>query len=430
MEEVIKIEDVWKKFKIYHDRGTTLKEKILYRDRNRYEEKWVLKNINLTIKKGETLALIGENGSGKSTLLKLLSRIIYPNKGQIEISGKVSSLLELGAGFHPDMTGRENIYINASIFGLNKSEIDGKLDEIIGFSELSEFIDNPVRTYSSGMYMRLAFSVAVNVDPDILLIDEILAVGDANFQKKCLDKLKEFKKKGTTIIIVTHDLSNVEKLCDRVVWMQEGIIKNIGEPGQVIDSYLQYMNYKRERTLETKYNKEERDPNEKNTETKEAVSNKTQMKEDLSIENQEGNVQRWGNREAEITDVKMLNSKGEVKHCFHSGESITIQIKYKKNKDMDEYVFGIGIFNQDGISCYGTNTFIDKLKISSISSEGKVEFIIDELLLLEGKYTLDVAVHAEDGRAYDYFKNIYQFEVVSEIKDAGICRLKHRWKII
>ena len=186
--EVIKVSDVWKSFRIYHDKGSTLKERILFRGRNHYEERWVLKGVNLSVEQGESVGLLGENGSGKSTLLKLLTRIIYPNKGTIDIRGKVSSLLELGAGFHPDMTGRENIYMNASIFGLTKEDIDRKLDDIITFSELSPFIDTPVRTYSSGMYMRLAFSVAINVNADILLIDEILAVGDVNFQKKCYDR--------------------------------------------------------------------------------------------------------------------------------------------------------------------------------------------------------------------------------------------------
>ncbi|MCR4431950.1 MAG: ABC transporter ATP-binding protein [Tepidanaerobacteraceae bacterium] len=425
--DVIKVSDVWKKFRIYHDRGLTLKEKILFRNRNKFEDRWVLKGINLNIKKGETVGLIGENGSGKSTLLKLLTKIIYPNRGQIEIYGKVSSLLELGAGFHPDMTGRENIYTNASIFGLTKSEIDKKLDDIIAFSELEEFIDNPVRTYSSGMYMRLAFSVAINVEPDILLIDEILAVGDANFQKKCFDKLKEFKKINTTIVIVTHDLGSVEKLCDKAVWVHEGVIQDNGEPKKVVDAYLQFMNQKREDIVEREYSKEEQERSPKSEELEEIRPGEAQPEQSM-INNQ--CEQRWGSREVEIIDVRMINENSETKHFFTCGEKVTIQISYKKHKDMDEYVFGIGIFNQDGISCYGTNTCIDKIKINKINLQGTVEFIIEELLLVEGRYSLDVAIHAEDGRAYDYYRNVYEFEIGSTIKDVGICRLKHEWNIM
>lgn len=240
---IIIAKDVWKKYRIYHDKGNTLKEKILFRHRNRYEDRWVLKGINLDIDAGETVALIGNNGSGKSTLLKLLTKIIYPNKGEIQINGRVSSLLELGAGFHPDMTGRENIYTNASIFGLNKAVIDKKLDSIIAFSELEEFIDNPVRTYSSGMYMRLAFSVAINVEPDILLIDEILAVGDVSFQKKCLAKLDDFKRKGITIVLVTHDTHVVRQMCSRAIWLHEGQIKGEGHAGNIVDRYLKFVNH-------------------------------------------------------------------------------------------------------------------------------------------------------------------------------------------
>ena len=202
----IEVTGVSKKFKVYYDKGNSLKERVLFWKRGRYEERWVLRDISFEIKKGEVIGLIGENGCGKSTMLKLLTRIMYPTKGQIEIKGRVSSLLELGAGFHPDMSGRENIYMNASIFGLTKREIDKRMEEIISFSELEAFLDNPIRTYSSGMYMRLAFSVAINVDADVLLIDEILGVGDMNFQKKCFDKLKEIKDKGTTIVIVSHSM--------------------------------------------------------------------------------------------------------------------------------------------------------------------------------------------------------------------------------
>lgn len=237
-ENAIEVKKMTKKFNVYYDKASTLKEKLMFWNRSDKETRTVLKNINVEIKKGETVALVGVNGSGKSTLLKLMTKIIYPTKGKVETRGKLTSLLELGAGFHPDFSGRENIYFNASIFGLSKKDIDSRLDEIIEFSELKEFIDNPVRTYSSGMYMRLAFSVAINVDADILLIDEILAVGDQHFQDKCFKKLEQLRDSDKTIVIVTHNLDSIKKLCNRAIWINQGEVKMDGKCSDVIDCYL------------------------------------------------------------------------------------------------------------------------------------------------------------------------------------------------
>ncbi len=235
----INVNHVYKSFNIYYDRANTLKERMLFFARNkRREKREVLNDINLEIKKGETVALIGVNGSGKSTLLKLMTKIIFPNKGTIETKGKLTSLLELGAGFHPDFSGRENIYFNSSIFGLTRKEIDERIDQIIEFSELKDFIDNPVRTYSSGMYMRLAFSVAINVDAEILLIDEILSVGDQHFQEKCFNKMRELKKEGKTMVFVTHSMESVRNLCDRAVWLYEGKVRMDGNTEEVVNEYL------------------------------------------------------------------------------------------------------------------------------------------------------------------------------------------------
>ncbi len=233
------VDGVYKTFNVYLDKANTIKEKLLFLfSRNRKEKREVLKNINLKIKTGEVVALIGTNGSGKSTLLKLMTKIIYPNKGSIETNGKLTSLLELGAGFHPDFSGRENIYFNASIFGLTRKEIDERLEDIIEFSELRDFIDNPVRTYSSGMFMRLAFAVAINVNADILLIDEILSVGDEHFQNKCFDKMRELKKQGKTMVFVTHNMNAVTELCDRAVWLYQGEVKMDGDTKEVVDEYI------------------------------------------------------------------------------------------------------------------------------------------------------------------------------------------------
>ena len=238
-EYAIEVQDVYKTFDVYLDKANSLKEKLLFWKRNRKEVREVLKGVNLNIKKGEAVALIGVNGSGKSTLLKVVSGIIYPNKGKIITNGKLTSLLELGAGFHADFSGRENIYFNASIFGLTKKEIDNRLEQIIEFSELQDYIDNPVRTYSSGMFMRLAFAVAINVDADILLVDEILSVGDQHFQTKCINKMKELKKEGKTMVFVTHSLGSAKELCDRSVWLSNGKIKMDGDTNTVIEKYIE-----------------------------------------------------------------------------------------------------------------------------------------------------------------------------------------------
>ncbi len=238
-EIAIEVKNVHKSFKLNSDKPYTLKERLIHSNKNKKEYRQILKGIDIDIMKGESVALIGTNGSGKSTLLKLMTKIIYPTKGKIITRGKLTSLLELGAGFHPDFTGRENIYFNASIFGLNRKDIDARIDKIIEFSELGDLIDTPVRTYSSGMYMRLAFSVAINVDAEILLIDEILAVGDQHFQDKCFAKLEELKaNENKTIVIVSHSLDSVKKLCNRAIWIYEGKVAKDGKPKEVIEEYL------------------------------------------------------------------------------------------------------------------------------------------------------------------------------------------------
>jgi ABC-type polysaccharide/polyol phosphate transport system ATPase subunit len=235
---VIDVKNLTKTFNVYYDKANTLKERLIFFRRNNHDVRVVLDNINLQIQKGETVALIGVNGSGKSTLLKLMTKIIFPNKGTVKVNGRLTSLLELGAGFHPDFSGRENIYFNSSIFGLTKKQIESRVNDIIEFSELEPYMENPVRTYSSGMYMRLAFAIAINVDADILLIDEILAVGDQHFQEKCYDKLRELKEKGKTIVIVSHDLTSIQRLCDRSIWLNNGRIRIDGKTEDVIPEYI------------------------------------------------------------------------------------------------------------------------------------------------------------------------------------------------
>lgn len=424
--EVIKVENVYKGFKIYYDRGSTLKEKILFQNRNRHEVHEVLKGVSLSINKGEVIGLIGENGSGKSTLLKLMTKIIYPDKGSIKIKGKVSSLLELGAGFHPDMTGRENIYTNASIFGLTKKEIDARLKKIIDFSELGGFIDNPVRTYSSGMYMRLAFSVAINVDADILLVDEILAVGDASFQSKCFKKMQEIKNQGTTIVIVSHDLGSIEKLCDKAVWIDEGYKKIESRPHDAIAHYLDKIMNK-ENHEENTNNK---DDNKENIEIiKDSKVSEEEIKEK---ESQKTDENRTGNKKLEIVNVKMVDLETDKeKYNFKPESKIKIIVNYIRNDSkIVDTAAGIGIFRNDGVNCYGTNTYIDNAEKLKVKDNGVIEVTIDKLQLLEGEYTLDVALHDEYGMPYDYIRRIKTFNTYSSIKDTGIFRVKHEFKAL
>ncbi len=238
IEKAIEVKNVTKSFKLFYDKPSTLKERLVFWNKKKADVRIILNNISLEIKKGETVALIGVNGSGKSTLLKMMTKIIYPTKGTIKTTGKITSLLELGAGFHPDFTGRENIYFNASIFGLTEKEINARLEDIISFSELGELIDSPVRTYSSGQYMRLAFSIAINVDAEILLIDEILSVGDQHFQEKCFKKLQELKESEKTIVIVSHSLDSIKSLCTRAIWINEGKIRLDAKTEKVIEEYI------------------------------------------------------------------------------------------------------------------------------------------------------------------------------------------------
>ncbi|MFW6131458.1 MAG: ABC transporter ATP-binding protein [Candidatus Aminicenantaceae bacterium] len=365
-----------------------------------------LDRINIKIPKGTTFGVIGENGSGKSTLLKIVAGIAKPTSGKVFVKGKVSALIELGAGFHPEITGRENVYINGIMLGLSKKEINEKFDDIVSFAELEDFIDAPVKTYSSGMYMRLGFSIAINVNPEILLIDEVLAVGDASFVPKCLDRIDDFRRMNKTILFVSHDLTTVEKICDKVAWFKKGRIEAIGEPKRIVDSYVQDIAEKQEEKLETRQKKVE----------------KEQVFEEGRREN------RWGKREVEIKKVRLKNLKGEEKHVFSPDEGMIIEMDVYAKYVIKDFVFGIGIFNPQGICCYGTNTFQEYFTSENLKGEAKVICEINKLNLINGTYYLDIAVHKKDGYPYDYHRNLYSFLVSSLYKDAGIARLPHSWK--
>lgn len=423
----IRVDNVSKCFKVFFDKAATMKELLLFSKRRRYEERRVLDGISFEIKKGEAVGLIGHNGCGKSTTLKMLSKIMYPDRGTVQTQGRISALIELGAGFHPDMSGRENIYINAAIFGLSKSEIDERLQTIIDFSELGSYIDNPVRTYSSGMYMRLAFSVAINVDADILLVDEILAVGDAAFQAKCFNKLREIKAKGTTIVIVSHSLGQIEMFCDRSIWIHQGKIKMDGAPRDVHPEYMDYMG---RQLAKFSQSQEESKQEETVSEEPDVEEDETVQAEETSSPEEHRQKTRWGDGRARFTDIRLLDANGNETGVFITGEPMKIVMKYTVHGKIENPVCGIGIFRNDGTHCYGTNTHLDQIYGLDLKQKGKVILNIEKNMLLQGEYTLDVALHAEDGFSYDYYRYAKRFKVHSNVGELGITRLQHSWEFL
>ncbi len=406
-----------------------------------------LEGLSFKVHKGETFGLIGENGSGKSTLLKIIAGIVKPTSGAVKTDGKISALIELGAGFHPEISGRENIFINGIMLGLSKKEIQEKFDEIVRFAELEDFIDAPVKTYSSGMYMRLGFSIAINVNPDILLVDEVLAVGDAAFVPKCLDRIDDFRRRKKTILFVSHDLATVKKICDRVAWLKSGRIMTIGEPSRVVDAYLQDVVERQEREFERRQEeirrqseirkKEElraeasrpgeQEPRE--SERRQETGRGEERRPEEEAREQERREQRWGKREIEITKVTLRNLEGQAKHVFSPEEGMVIEMEVVAYSRIEDFVFGIGIFNSQGICCYGTNTHLEDYTPVSIEGEGKVICRLEKLNLINGTYYLDVATHKRNGYPYDYHRNLYTFLVSSTYRDEGITRLPHRWEV-
>ena len=405
-ENAIELKNVRKKFKVYYDKGTSLKDKLLFFSRNKYEENWVLNDISFNIKKGEAVGLIGRNGCGKSTTLKLINRIIFPTSGEIKVNGRVSSLIELGAGFHPDMTGRENIYTNASIFGMTKAEIDEKIDDIIEFSELGQHIDNPVRTYSSGMYMRLGFSVAINVKADILLIDEILAVGDVNFQSKCFERLHDLKAQGVTIVIVSHSMSQIQSICDKVVWIEKGNIKEIDTPSIVGAHYSNDMENERMNAVNNEINKSQSGGNFNCSE-------------------------RTGNGDMLIKELYMYkDNQAENKHVFTVGDPLNVEMSYECNKEMTEEIdCRLCFIRSDGVISYGISSLSEKANIC-IQKNGRIKFCVSKITLLPGKYHMDISFKCKDGVALDYIIHAKEFYIERDegnLGEFGVVSMEHEW---
>ncbi len=387
-----------------------------------------LRDVSFDVAAGRTYGIIGPNGSGKSTMLKCVAGITRPTRGSVTVTGRISALIELGAGFHPEISGRENVFINGIMLGLSKKEITKRFDEIVEFAELEDFIDAPVKTYSSGMYMRLGFAVAIHVDPDVLLVDEVLAVGDAGFTHKCLDKFSDFRRRGKTVLLVTHSLGLVERFCDEALWFEQGRVRATGDPRRVVGAYITAV----EKGEEVQLAADDARARDAVGQPEAAVPVEAP---DDPVTIGEGTPQdmflasagRWGSKEAEITGVAFLGQDGTAGHVFHSGERLIVRLDVRAAEPVTDFVFGFGLFNADGVCCYGTNTELEELTGQEIRGSGQVDFVIESLDLTEGTYKIDVAVHRRDGYPYDYHRLLYTFRVKSRTKDVGIYRPHHRW---
>jgi ABC-type polysaccharide/polyol phosphate transport system ATPase subunit len=409
-----------------------------------------LKGVSFSVPKGCTYGVIGRNGSGKSTLLKCVAGITRPTEGHVTVDGRISALIELGAGFHPEISGRENIFINGIMLGLTKKEVLRRFDEIVEFAEMQDFIDAPVKTYSSGMYMRLGFAVAIHVDPEVLLVDEVLAVGDQGFTHKCLDKFAEFRRRNKSILLVTHSLDLVEKFCDEAHWLDKGVTRGEGDPKRVVAAYVINVEDSEENELAkaesarvaasaSEVGREVgRDAAREVGRDFSAAEAAEAAQEAAPLNPVDDAVQgpkdgfksaegRWGTREVEITGVSLHGPDGEPGHVFQSGDAIEVRMQVRAAQPVGDFVFGVGLFNADGVCCYGTNTSLEEFQPEEISGDCEVRFMIDSLDLVEGTYRLDLAAHKLDGYPYDYHRLLYTFRVKSRVRDVGIYRPAHRW---
>jgi len=424
---VIDVAHVSKRFFLQPDRPRSFQELVVNALKRKprsstKEALWALRDLTFAVDSGETLGLIGSNGSGKSTCLKLLTHILEPTTGLISVQGRVSALLELGSGFHPELTGRENIFLHGSVLGLSRREMAMRLDDIVAFAELERFVDVPVKLYSSGMYVRLAFAIAINVNPDVLLIDEVLAVGDQNFQEKCLERIHEIKARGVTIVFVSHSLDAIRTMCDRTIWLDKGVMREDGLTDVVIARYLQYVHEKEERaaiaeqeSMREAQSASARDEERLTPDGEEAAE--TDQAPDDSGEGDDADPMaryrdRWGSREAEIVDVSFLDKDGQSHLMFVTGEPMTIVMRYRAAKRVERPMFGLAIHRSDGLQINGPNNNFAQFEIPCIQGEGEVRYGIDVLPLLEGTYYLTVALYDNGGtHAYDHQALNYVFKV-------------------
>jgi lipopolysaccharide transport system ATP-binding protein len=418
-------DQVSKEFTLHLERPRSFQElflNLLRLKRNHAREKfWVLQDVSFAIQPGEMVGIVGDNGAGKSTLLKLISRIIEPSAGKIMVDGRVSALLELGAGFHPDLTGRENIYLNGSILGFSRSEMDKIFDDIVDFSELERFIDMPVKHYSSGMYMRLGFSIAIHVHPDILLVDEVLAVGDQSFQLRCLDRINELKRRGITIVLVTHDLDAVRQMCTRAIWLEDGHVRADGAVRYVLEQYEEQVLTSDGQSLQkAEMARRGGEPGAAPAQPEHRVlipgRHRTSTGGDAApsagpIQDGESSW-RWGSREAEIVRVEFLDSQGREHRSFRTGEPFIARIHFEAKQRIETPLFGLALYHANGFQINGPNTAFSGLEIEAIEGQGYIDHVIDQLPLLEGTYLASVSVYDAHGvHAYDFHHQAYTFRV-------------------
>jgi ABC-type polysaccharide/polyol phosphate transport system ATPase subunit len=385
-----------------------------------------LTDVSMRVPAGCTMGLVGRNGSGKSTALKLVAGITKPTNGSVTVRGRISALIELGAGFHPEISGRENVFINGIMLGLTKREIERRFDEIVEFAELKDFIDEPVKSYSSGMYMRLGFAVATHVDPDVLLVDEVLAVGDEGFTHKCLDKFGDFKRRGKTILLVTHSLNLVERFCDEAVWLDAGRKRVEGDPKRVIDAYISDVEREEEKFLAASDQKAH-DVVEAPPVTTAPAPAPPPTVDDPTSDMMKASEGRWGSRQVEILDVALLDRAGQPAHIFQSGDPLIVRLAIRAEQPVDDCVFGVALFNAEGTCVYGTNTEIDSIEPQSVTGDAQITVSFQALELVEGTYKVDVAAHKRDGVPYDYHRLLHTFRIKSRTQDVGIYRPRHEW---
>ena len=386
------VDGVSKRFRMYHERNQSLKAAVMRGRRAAFDEFWALKDVSFEIPQGSTFGLIGENGSGKSTLLKCVAKILRPDKGSVTSYGSVAALLELGSGFHPELSGRENVYLNGSILGMRKAEIDRKFDEIVDFAGIGEFIDQPVKNYSSGMYVRLGFSVAINIDPDILLVDEVLAVGDASFQERCMAKFADFRHAGKTVIIVSHSSDSVRAMCDSVAWLGHGKLLQYGPAVDVVSDYID-----------------------------ESHDDHTEAP---------GGGNRWGTGEARLEAVQLLDRDGNETDRFHSDDPMVVRLAYRAVKPLQRPVFGLAIETTDGHILWGTNSREGGVDLGTVDGVGTIEFRIPRLSIQGARFDLVAAItdHSTT-HVYDFLRNCIPFEidVVRPIESGGPLSLRGEW---
>jgi ABC-2 type transport system ATP-binding protein/lipopolysaccharide transport system ATP-binding protein len=393
MMKRINLENVGKRYNLIGPKDRTFKSSILETFRNKKNRKkdfWALRDMNFAVNSGETLGIIGPNGAGKSTLLGLIAGTIFPTEGKIETNGTISSLLELGAGFHPDLSGRENIYLNGSILGLSKKEIDRRFKDIVSFAELEAFIDMPVKHYSSGMYVRLGFAVAVEINPDILLVDEVLAVGDEMFRRKCIKKIEEFQKAQKTMLVVSHDLETIKNISNRILLLDEGKIIDLGDPSNIVDEYLRRGLYRKGEVV-----------------TKE-----------------------WGNREIEIEKVVLCGNDGVERQRYISPEPLCVKIFFDAKQKIENAAFGFSIVDGEGRLCHGSNTLIENYKVGALQGKGVMTLQFSPLTLFQGKYYLSIAIHSTDHKTHYHRKdNWYVFWVEPDRQAEGFLNMPCTWRI-